>query len=108
MTATRQPVACHWVRADDGLTVLVPGCWDRVHDPDATCTCGEWSEARAREVISGLRANITRAQYDLQRLRQAMRRAGLPDPTIATDWKALTARQRRRQMHKAINEAGHA
>lgn len=106
MSEIRQPVACHWIRGDDGFTVLIPGCWGRVHDPDAPCTCGEWSEDHAREVINGLRAHVTRARYDLQRLRQAMRQAGVPDPTMPTayeDWKTQTARQRRRQMHKAIS-----
>lgn len=30
---------CHYVRGFDGEPVLIPGCWNRVHDERADCHC---------------------------------------------------------------------
>jgi hypothetical protein len=103
---TRTVAACHWHRAEDGTTTLIPGCWPRIHDPDAECLCGRWSEGTAREIIKGLRNTIYRMGGDIQRMRLALHAAGLPDHARIFDPKAHTARQRRRAMHKAITEAG--
>lgn len=97
---------CHWVRTDDGFSILVPGCWDRVHDPDAPCTCGEWSEEEARRVIKGLQHNLHRERHENQRLRAKLREAGIADQPALHDFKTATARQRRRAMHMMISAAG--
>lgn len=100
------PTPCHWVRDDAGMTMLIPGCWARVHNPDADCTCGEWSEETAREKINAMKAIIIRLQHGNQQLRAMIDRAGIPYPPIEADGgRALTARQRRRAMHKAISES---
>lgn len=70
---------CHWHRAEDGTTTLIPGCWGRVHDPDSDCTCGEWSEGTARETIRNMRAALYRERHRVQTLRAALRHAGLPE-----------------------------
>ena len=104
------PPRCMWHRDDDGNTVLIPGCWARVHDPDAECTCGAWSEDTARKTIRALKNTIYRERDTVQKLRNTLRAAGLPDPTyqsIRSTPADYTARQRRRDMHKAITEAGH-
>lgn len=98
---------CHWVRSDQGETIMIPGCWDRVHNPDAPCTCGEWSEEEARRLIKGLRQNLYRERHESQRLRAKMREAGIADEAAPYDFKAATARQRRRAMHMMISAAGH-
>lgn len=97
---------CHWVRSDQGEAILIPGCWGRVHDPDAPCTCGEWSEEEARRVIKGLRQHLYREQHENQHLRAEMRKAGIADRPAPHDFKAATARQRRRAMHMMISAAG--
>lgn len=99
---------CHWVTSD-GHLILIPGCWNRVHDPDAECTCGEWSEHTARATIRSMEASIYRERHRVQILRAELRKAGVPDPTFQPMNEApaqYTARQRRRAMHKAITEAG--
>ena len=99
---------CYWVREEDGTTTLIPLCWSRVHDPDAECTCGRWSEATARASIRAMEAHIHRLRHANQKLTQALRAAGLPDPREA--WlmtpKEYTARQRRRAMHQRISDVG--
>lgn len=99
---------CYWVRGEDGTTTLIPICWSRVHDPDADCTCGEWSEATARETIKGLKRQLYRMAHANQRLARAIKDGGLPDPT-AGDWrmtpKDYTARRKRLEMHRRINGA---
>lgn len=100
--------SCHWL-FQDGHMVLIPGCWSRVHDPEADCMCGEWSEDIARAEIRSMRAAIYRERHTVQTLRAAIRSAGLPDPTFQpmSETRAnYTARQRRREMHKAITDAG--
>lgn len=94
---------CHWARMDDGSTVLIPGCWNRVHDPYAACTCGVWDEHTARDTISGLERHVYAVRRENEKLRAILRKAGIPDPTIHYDWKAENARQRRRRMHLCIN-----
>ena len=106
MSASR----CHWVKSEDGTCVLIPGCWARVHDPDADCTCGEWSEASERQTIRSMKASVFRERATVQALRAELRKAGLTDPTLMHPaWASpenYTARKRRRAMHKAISEAG--
>ena len=106
-TAATKLKRCHWVRDDTGMTTLIPGCWPRVHDPDADCTCGEWSEDVAREKINAMKATITRLQAENQNLRNL----GRPKIIVYTEGMAdggrvLSARQRRRAMHRSITEAG--
>jgi hypothetical protein len=99
---------CYWHREEDGTTILIPHCWSRVHDPDAECTCTEWSEATARETLVAMKDHLQRMTLANQKLAQALRAAGLPDPTLGA-WsmsgKEYTARQRRRAMHRRINAA---
>lgn len=99
------PITCHWVRTDDGLSHLIPGCWGRVHDPDAPCTCGEWSEDTARRIIRTQGTTITRLQHEAQRLRGALRQHGIPDPTGHATMTAEQYRtsRRRRALHRIIN-----
>ena len=97
------PDRCHWIREEDGVTILIPGCWPRVYDPDATCLCGEWSEDEARSVIRSLKRKVMHLARDTERLRRALHMAGIDDPTTPTDWQAESARQARRRMHLAIN-----
>lgn len=33
------PAGCYWWTDPDGALCLLPGCWSRVADPDAECTC---------------------------------------------------------------------
>ena len=102
--------ACHWHRAEDGTTTLIPGCWGRVHDPDAECTCRAWSEDTARESLRNMQAAVYRERHLVQTLRAALRNAGLPeypgDTSIGRNPKDYTARQHRRAMHQAITDAG--
>lgn len=97
---------CHWVRSEDGFTTLIPGCWPRVHDCDAPCTCGRWSEDSAAEIIAAKTADLRRLFHQVQQLRQALARAGLPDPTSPTDYVAVQAATKRRRLHAAISKAG--
>lgn len=99
---------CYWTKDGDGSAVLIPGCWARVHDPDAPCTCGEWSEETARETIKALRARLYHFGHIIQTTRQALKAAGVPDPTMAEILgpKEYTARRRRKALHQRINEAG--
>ena len=99
---------CYWVREEDGTTTLIPLCWSRVHDPDAECTCGRWSESTARASIRAMEAQIYRLRHANQQLAQTLRAAGLPDPreAIWTRPKDYTARQRRRAMHQRISDVG--
>lgn len=106
MTAPR----CHWVRStdEDGheVTILIPGCWGRVHDPEGECTCGEWSEETARAMIRSLRAAIFRERHTTQQLRAALSLNNIADPTMPAHTTAeYTARRRRRDLHRSINEA---
>lgn len=94
---------CHWARDKNGMTFLIPGCLSRVHDPDAPCTCRDWTAETAGETIRGLQRHIHAVRHENQLLRAALRRAGVKDPTAPVDWKAETARQRRRTMHRIIN-----
>ncbi|SIT19851.1 hypothetical protein SAMN05421774_10843 [Gemmobacter megaterium] len=94
---------CYWAMGEDGFSILIPGCWNRVHDPDAACTCGEWDEDTARETIRGLERHVYAVRHENEKLRAILRRAGIPDPTRQYDWKAENARQRRRRMHLSIN-----
>lgn len=94
---------CHWVKLEDGQFALIPGCWDRVHNPEAECTCGQWSASQARQIIKNMRSHIYLARHENQILRTALRAAGLPSPDTLPDWTTLQARQRRRAMHRAIS-----
>lgn len=94
---------CYWARGEDGVSILIPGCWNRVHDPDAACTCGEWDEDTARETIRGLERHVYAVRHENEKLRAVLRQTGISDPTRRYDWKAENARQRRRQMHLPIN-----
>lgn len=96
------PIRCHWHREEDGTTTLIPGCWSRVHDPDAECLCGAWSEDTARQIIRSMQAAIYRERNLVQTLRAALRRAGLPDHPDMADLREYTARQRRRAMARQI------
>lgn len=103
------PNRCHWHREQDGTTILIPGCWARIHNPDADCTCGEWSEDTARKTINSMTATIHRERHTIQTLRRALHDAGVPDPTSVLgliSQKDYTARQRRKAMHRAITDAG--
>jgi hypothetical protein len=102
---TEAAFRCQWVRDPDGTTTLIPGCWARVHDPDAECTCGEWSEETARETIRGYKHQTYRLAAHLQELESVLRKAGIKHPPVEW-WQGSTARAKRRAMHKAISEAG--
>ena len=98
---------CHWVHTQDGRATLIPGCWSRVHDPEAECLCGVWSEDAAAEVIKGLRARLFREIHRAQQLQAALDQAGVQYPGSTRETPAqYTARRRRRALHKAITEAG--
>ena len=98
---------CYWTKDEDGAAVLIPGCWSRVHDPEAPCTCGEWSEETARETIRALKDRVYHFGHLVQTMRKTIRAAGLPDPYdgLLLGPKEYTARQRRKAMHQRINEA---
>lgn len=100
------PIRCYWTCEEDGTTTLIPGCWSRVHNPHADCLCTLWSEDTARRTIRSMEAAIYRERNNVQVLRAALRRAGLPDHPEMADTRQLSARQRRRAMHKAITDAG--
>lgn len=97
---------CHWHRDADGNTTLIPGCWSRVHDPDAECLCGTWSEETARETITALKAKITLLCVEQQRLVAALRAVGVSEHPSLFDPAAHTARRRWKAMHKFISEMG--
>lgn len=100
---------CHWVKDDHGNEILIPMCWNRVNDPNDDCLCGEWTEEVARQIIKGLRSTVYRERQRNQVLSDALRRAGISDPTIAQHMmtpKEYTARRRRREMHKEISDRG--
>lgn len=60
--------ACHWVRGDDGVEVMIPMCWASILDPSA-CTC-EVEPSRLE------RAEMARsvAEGEVLRLREKLRR----------------------------------
>ena len=97
---------CYWVHTQDGQTTLIPGCWARVHDPVAHCTCGKWSEETAAKCIHVYKQEVYHLHHQIQQLRQALARAGAADPTTPTDWRAVNAAAKRRAIHAAITEAG--
>ena len=97
---------CYWVHTQNGHATLIPGCWARVHDPVAHCTCGKWSEDMAADEIAGNKRTIYYLRHQIQQLRQALARAGIADPTTPTDWRAANAAAKRRRFHMAITEAG--
>ena len=97
---------CYWVHTQDGPATLIPGCWGRVHDPAADCTCGKWSEETASETIAAQKKDLYHLGHQIQQLRQALKLAGIADPTTPTDWRAVNAAQRKRRFHRAISEAG--
>lgn len=99
------PVRCHWHRGIDGTTTLIPGCWARVHDPDADCLCLVWTQETAAEKIRRLQAHAIRQLATIQTLRKALRAAGITDPTTEIDTKAYNSRRRRNAMHQRITEA---
>jgi hypothetical protein len=77
-----------------------------VHDPAADCTCGKWSEETASETIAAQKKDLYHLGHQIQQLRQALKLAGIADPTTPTDWRAVNAAQRKRRFHRAISEAG--
>jgi len=97
---------CHWVHTQDGRTTLIPGCWSRVHDPEAECLCGKWSEAEAARIISGLEGCLYHERHTNHALRMALKKAGITDPTdmtLSLNLKQYTVRQRIRALHRAIS-----
>lgn len=71
MRGVDHPDRCHWVRCEDGTEVLIPRCWDAVHDP-AACTCN----VDGSRLDRALRARDV-AEQEVERLREKLQRAGV-------------------------------
>ena len=87
MTARREP-RCTWIgpSEDPEARLLVPGCWERVQDWDADCTC-----KTSAEELDELQARVAdlEAQLDLQQDRyEALSGVVLKRPDAAALFKA--------------------
>lgn len=77
------PAGCYWWTDPDGALCLLPGCWARVTDPDAECTCDK------------LGARLARAE---QQLREAQEQQRYADRWYAALAEALDAHPAGRQI----------
>lgn len=76
MSATRREQRCVWLMPseDPDARYLIPGCWERVQDWDAPCTCKttaqELDEAEAR--IAELQSKLQQIEDDRSALRSVV------------------------------------
>ncbi|MFF4409749.1 hypothetical protein [Streptomyces sp. NPDC001404] len=64
------PAGCYWWTDPNGDLCLMPGCWARVHEPDAECICDKLGQR-------------------LRALEEKLRHQELRERSAATWWAAL-------------------